>query len=69
MLKIIQFENFVINFEKETKNLSKFLNIKHLKKNNFNISNSKKKIFEAKKNLTKNEIKKIEKNLKDFLQW
>lgn len=69
LVKVIKFENFINNFEKETENLSKFLEIKHIKKNEFNIKNSKQKLYEAKENLSKNEIIKIKKNLSKFLQW
>ena len=69
LVKVIKFENFINNFEKETKTLSNFLNIKHIKKNKFDIQNSKKKLYEAKKYLSKTEIIKIEKNLNNFLQW
>ena len=68
LVKVIKFEKFINNFESESKKLSKFLNVKHLE-NKFNLENSKKKLYEAKKYLDISEIKKIEKDLKNFLQW
>ena len=65
----IKYENFILNHEKEAKNLLKFLKIKNLKKKNFDISNSKKNIFKAKKYLSNKELKFIEKELKKYLQW
>ena len=65
----IKYENFILNHEKESKKLIKFLNIKNLKKKNFDIIPSKKNIFKAKKYLTNKELKFIEKKLKKYLQW
>ena len=63
----IKYENFILNHE-ESKKLLKFLKIKDVKKK-FDILESKKNIFKAKKNLTNKEIKYIEKKLKKYLQW
>ena len=65
----IKYENFILNHEKESKKLLKFLKIKNLKKKNFDISHSKKNIFKAKKYLSYKELKYIEKELKKYLQW
>ena len=65
----IKYENFILNYEKESKKLLKFLKIKNLKKKNFDISDSKKNIFKAKKYLSNKELKFIEKELKKYLQW
>lgn len=64
----IKYENFILNHEKESKKLLKFLKLKDVKKK-FDILESKKNIFKAKKNLTKKEKKYIEKKLKKYLQW
>lgn len=65
----IKYENFILNYEKESKKLLKFLNIKNLKKKRFDISKSKSNIFKAKNYLTNKELKYIEKKLKKYLQW
>ena len=65
----IKYENFILNHENESKKLLKFLNIKNLKKKNFDISLSKRNIFKAKNYLSNKELKIIEKKLKNYLQW
>ncbi len=65
----IKYENFILNHEKESTKLIKFLNIKNLKKKKFDISKSKSNIFKAKNYLTNKELKYIEKKLKKYLQW
>ena len=69
----IKFENFLNNFERENRRLCNFIGVKksfQFKKNcNFDLNSSIKNISKSKKNLTKNEIRYIEKNLKIFLQW
>ena len=65
----MKYENFILNHEKESKKLIKFLKIKNLKRKNFDISNSKKNLFKAKKYLSNKELKFIEKELKKYLQW
>ena len=47
----INYENFILNHEKESKKLLKFLKIKNLKKKNFDISELKKKSFLKQKNI------------------
>lgn len=69
LLMKIKYENFILNHEKESKKLLKFLNIKNLKKKNFDISNSRKNIFKAREYLTTKELQYIEKKLKKYLQW
>ena len=59
----------ILNHEKESTKLIKFLNIKNLKKKKFDISKSKSNIFKAKNYLTNKELKYIEKKLKKYLQW
>jgi len=72
---IIKFENFVNNFDKQNKNICKFLNIKEnykLKNNSeilFNLKKSKINLHKSKKNLTNYEYKLIEKKLKKYLHW
>ena len=71
----LKFENILKNFEKENSKICKFLSIKERvkmeKKNyfNFDIATSKKNIGKYKIFLNKNEIKKIEKQLKKFLSY
>ena len=65
----IKYENFILNYEKETKRLLRFLKLKKLKNKKFDINNSKKNIFKAKKILNKKELNLIEKKLKNYLQW
>ena len=60
---------FILNYEQETKKLLKFLKLKRLKNKKFNINNSKKNIFKAKKILNKSELRLIENKLKNYLQW
>ena len=70
---IISFENFVNNFDKENEKLCRFLGINkkfQLKNNNiFNIEISKKNVGKSKKNLSKYEIRYIEKRLSKYLKW
>tara|TARA_Y100000816_G_scaffold157265_2_gene112224 strand:- start:118 stop:1104 length:987 start_codon:yes stop_codon:yes gene_type:complete len=69
----IKFENFLNNFDSENSRLCKFIGVKkkfRFKKDcNFDLNTSIKNISKSKKNLTKDEIRYIEKNLKTFLQW
>ena len=66
---VIKYENFILNNEFESKKLLKFLRLKSLNNKNFNINNSKKNIFKALSTLNKKELYKIEKKLKEYLQW
>lgn len=66
---LVKYENFIINHNKESKKLLKFLKIKKTSKNRFNIEDSKKNIFKANKVLTKKEKHLIETKLKNYLQW
>ena len=68
-IKIINYENFILNHKKEKKKLLKFLGIKEDLDNKFNLSKSEKNIFKAKKNLSKIELKKISFHLKKYLKW
>ena len=65
----IKFENFAKNFSKETIRINKFLNIKNLKNYSFDDEATNYNAFKAKKLLTTNEKKYIEKKLKKYLQW
>lgn len=68
----IEFENFVLDFNNESKKISKFLEInpKNIQdKNLFDLEKTKKNLFKSKILLTKNEINQIEKNLENYLQW
>ena len=66
---LIKYENFIINHDKESKKLLKFLKIKKINKNRFNIDDSRKNIYKADKVLTKKEKHLIETKLKKYLQW
>ena len=65
----IKYENFIINHNRESKKLLKFLKIKMAKNNNFNIEDSKKNVYKANSVLTKKEKYTIETKLKNYLQW
>ena len=66
---LIKYENFIINHRNESKKLLKFLKIKKIDKNTFNIDDSRKNIYKADKVLTKKEKHLIETKLKIYLQW
>ena len=66
---LIKYENFIINHDSESKKLLKFLKIKKIEKNTFNIDDSRKNIYKADKVLTKKEKHLIETKLKKYLQW
>ena len=66
---LIKYENFIINHDKESKKLLKFLKIKKLPNNKFNIEDSKKNVYKAKKVLTKKEKHLLKTKLKKYLQW
>ena len=66
---LIKYESFIINHHNESKKLLKFLKIKKVDKNRFNIDESRKNIYKANKVLTKKEKYLIETKLKKYLQW
>ena len=66
---LIKYESFIINHYKESKKLLKFLKVKEVKKNRFDIDESRKNIYKADKVLTKKEKHLIETKLKKYLQW
>jgi len=66
---LIKYENFIINHDSESKKLLKFLKIKKINKNRFNIDDSRKNIYKADNVLTKKEKHLIETKLKKYLQW
>lgn len=65
----IKYENFILEHEKESKKLLKFLKIKNLKGKKFDINSSKNNIFKAKNYLSSYELKFIENKLYKYLQW
>lgn len=65
----VRFENFAKNFSKETIKINNFLNIKNLKNYSFDDKATNYNAFKAKKLLTINEKRYIEKKLKQYLQW
>ena len=68
-------EEIIKNFDKENDKICKFLNInlkfeiEKKKYFEFNLEKSKKNIYKSKKYLSKKELSKIEKQLKNYLQW
>ena len=66
---LIKYEDFIFNHKNESKKLLKFLKIKKINRNTFNIDDSKKNVYKAKKILTNKEKNLIEIKLKKFLQW
>jgi hypothetical protein len=66
---LIKYESFIINHHNESKKLLKFLKIKKVDKNRFNIDESRKNIYKADKVLTKKEKHLIETKLRKYLQW
>lgn len=65
----IKFEDFINNFDKETKKINSFLGIEKKVINNFDYQNSLKNVYKAQKYLNKSEKLYIEKKLKNYLQW
>tara|TARA_Y100000591_G_scaffold308797_1_gene309504 strand:+ start:1232 stop:2200 length:969 start_codon:yes stop_codon:yes gene_type:complete len=65
----IGFESFILDNEKNIKKIENFLKIKKNVNNKFNFMKSEKNIYKAKKILSLNEIKKINKDLKDYIIW
>ena len=65
----IKYEKFLENFDIEKERINKFINQNNSKKSNFDLNKSKQNLYKAKDNLKKDELKKIEKNLKNYLQW
>jgi hypothetical protein len=66
---LIKYEDFIFNYENESKKLLRFLKIKKVDKHQFNIDDSRKNIYKAKIILTKKEKNLIEIKLKKYLQW
>ena len=64
----IKFENFVTNFDKEHLKILKFIDTKKIS-NSFNLKQSKKHAFKARKELSTFERVFIKKQLKKYLQW
>ena len=65
----LKFENFVRNFKSEKLKVCRFLDIKDNVNTDFDIDYSKKNIYKALKILDKKDLKYIEHNLTNFLQW
>ena len=68
-LKIIKYENFILNHGEEKRKLLRFLKLQNKQNSIYNVKSSKKNIFKAKENLTKYELNIIKKKLKRYLQW
>ena len=65
----IKFESFAKSFSKEAIKINKFLDIKDLKNYSFNHKTTYYNAYKAKKLLSTNERKYIEKKLQKYLQW
>ena len=68
-IKVIKYENFIINYHKEKRDLLNFIGLKNHEKFKYDIGNSEKNIFKAKKVLSTNELNIIKTKLKSHLQW
>ena len=68
-IKIIKYENFLLNHAYEKKKLLNFLGLKKNKDFKYDLSVSEKNIFKAKKSLSKHELKIIKKKLAKYLLW
>ncbi len=68
-IKIVKYENFILNHSNEKKNLLNFLGLKNNKEFKYDLSASEKNIFKAKKNLSKHELKIIKNKLAEYLLW
>ena len=66
---IIQYENFLNNFEIESKKLNNFLKINQKIKSKFDPEFSKKNVLKAKDKLNKKDKNYLEKKLKNYLVW
>lgn len=64
---ILQYENFINNFDLESKKLNNFLKIKKIKNLNFNLSYSKKNVLKYKSKINKKDEYYIKTKLKNFL--
>jgi hypothetical protein len=64
----IKFEQFIINHENEKKKINSFLKIRNIN-SNFNYLKTKNNLFNYRKNLTKEEIRYINKNLSEHVYF
>ena len=65
----INFESFVLDDKKSIKKIEIFLKIKKDINNKFDFTQSRKNVYKAKKILSLNEMKYINKELKDYIIW
>ena len=65
----INFESFVLDEKKSIKKIESFLKIKKDINNKFDFTQSRKNVYKAKKILSLNEMKYINKELKDYIIW
>ncbi len=65
----LKFEDFVNNYEKTSSKIGKYLNIKNLDLNRFDIKKTKVNAYKAKSLLSESEQNLIKFNLKSYLQW
>ena len=66
---IIQYENFLKNYEQESKKINNFLGISNKIISEFKLEHSKKNIYKAKDQLTKKDQIYIKKNLSKYINW
>jgi len=64
----INFEDFILNFDQEKKNILKFIDTKEIN-NKYDLDNSKKNVFISKNELLSYEKAYIKKNLRKYLVW
>ena len=65
----INFESFVLNNKESIKKIESFLKIKKDINNKFDFTQSRKNVYKAEKILSLNEMKYINKELKDYIIW
>tara|TARA_B100001057_G_scaffold500981_1_gene619455 strand:+ start:23051 stop:24046 length:996 start_codon:yes stop_codon:yes gene_type:complete len=65
----LKFEDFVNNYQKTSSKIGKYLNIKNLDLNRFDIKKTKVNAYKAKSLLSESEQNLIKFNLKSYLQW
>ena len=66
---IIQYENFLKNYEQESKKINNFLGISNKIISEFKLEQSKKNIYKAQDQLTKKDQIYIKKNLSKYINW
>lgn len=65
----INYENFLINYYRQSKLINKFIDLDINEVSSFDYKKSYQNIYKAKYNLSKKDLKKIEKKLSKYLKW